>query len=92
LLVISWTVSRFEILFTAGGEAMTNLSGRLIQTIGLAFCLLSAIVLIIGTIKNGPLPVPLDHEGHMAPWPDHPGWGIPDIPDDSPSSRDARSR
>ena len=81
-----------EFSLPAGGEAMTKWILRLLQAMCIAVGSLIVIDIFVDVVKVGPPPVPLDKEGHMAPWSEDPGWDIPDLPDDSPSSRDATSR
>ena len=63
---------------------MTTWILRFLQAMCLAVCSLIVIDIFVDVVKVGPPPVPLDKEGHMAPWSEDPGWDIPDLPDDSP--------
>jgi hypothetical protein len=47
--------------------------------------------LIDGTIEFGPLPVPLDNAGHMAPFYHYLDWGIPHFLDIPPSPHETKS-
>jgi hypothetical protein len=49
---------------------------RVLQGICLMLFLLIVIDIMVGTIKIGPPPIPLDIEGHTAPFDESPGWGI----------------
>ena len=49
---------------------------RVLQGICLALFLIIVIDVMVDTIKIGPPPIPLDIEGHTAPFDEYPGWAI----------------
>src|ERR1700733_1868610 len=91
-LSIHESTSCSRIFLSCRWETMTTWILRFLQAMCLAVCSLIVIDIFVDVVKVGPPPVPLDKEGHMAPWSEDPAWDIPDLPDDSPSSQDARSR
>ena len=55
---------------------MARLTVRVLKILCLTVSLMIAVDVIVVTMKIGPPPVPLDPEGHMAPYSESPFFGI----------------